>query len=101
MRRVVLGRRGWTEQGEASGGVKARCITHDDVGVRVRAEGRQGRAGMGGACICSTAPSTAASASSEMTLIWDSAAVIAAWSETGRIGPFDLHDLIFSVWALM
>ena len=34
------------------------------------------------------------------SLVDEKAAVIAAWSETGRIGPVDPHHLIFSVWAL-
>ncbi len=34
------------------------------------------------------------------TLVDDKAAVIAAWSAAGRIGPVDPHHLIFSIWAL-
>ncbi|WP_432255596.1 TetR family transcriptional regulator C-terminal domain-containing protein [Limimaricola sp. AA108-03] len=33
-------------------------------------------------------------------LVDEKAAVIAAWSESGRIGPVDPYHLIFSIWAL-
>ncbi|SDF09131.1 TetR family transcriptional regulator C-terminal domain-containing protein [Limimaricola pyoseonensis] len=33
-------------------------------------------------------------------LVDEKAALIARWSEAGRIGPVDPHHLIFSIWAL-
>jgi len=34
------------------------------------------------------------------TLVDEKAAVIRAWSGTGRIAPVDPHHLIFSIWSL-
>ncbi|MEL7214107.1 MAG: TetR family transcriptional regulator C-terminal domain-containing protein [Pseudomonadota bacterium] len=47
------------------------------------------------------APRTAETLSGDLKVLVDEkAAVIAAWSEEGKLAPIDPHHLIFSIWAM-